>query len=659
MKSQSSASLLALRSLPAALLLALGAAGGAQAQALAINVVNPLVDGKVVLEPIGPALVGGVKQGRISLRMGLRNNDTVPLKVVKVEILDQLVSNYLTPAEIVPGDEIAFQNCRCDWPNDDEEAPKVPYSFPLVINAPYPATVKVAVYLQGYRNPVVKTLPLTTTTNQNGPLRYPGRISDLRPNEAWQTSSNHLGGSQAFGLDTSVAGWNGSAWDARRPGAEANKAEAQRAYGLPLYAMADGIVCSALNDLPEWKNYPRVSKEIEPEPVSPSTGKYSTGGNFLNIKSGNEIALYAHMQPGSIPAELLVPGATVKQGQYLGKVGYTGQSSGPHVHVHVSQESTSTDCVGNDLRPRPMTFAQIQSLTRSEATTMAGLNNMDPSDWTALSNHSAPHPYSLIYPGTTAYPFDAAEKDEKTFIGVWRTGNTIEIRVNKPGWTSFVAKRNELLADGFRLENIDTYVENNDRHFVGVFKRGSGAGALYNGAGWDDFTAVWKQLSDDGQRLVDLTTYLSGSTRHYVGVFRPGSDHAGLWSHTGYSAFANQREIAEGLGLRLIDMESFDIGNGQRQYVGVYRAGSDNSELARSDSWSEFTAKWKELSGAGYRLIDVDTFVESGVRNYVGVYRAGGGVSALEAVKGWQALFQSSEKYATKNLRLVDVQAIE
>ncbi|MGO4777237.1 hypothetical protein AB4084_17305, partial [Lysobacter sp. 2RAB21] len=79
----------------------------------------------------------------------------------------------------------------------------------------------------------------------------------------------------------------------------------------------------------------------------------------------------------------------------------------------------------------------------------------------------------------------------------------------------------------------------------------------------------------------------------------------------------------------------------------------------RSTSWSGFTAKWDELSDNGYRLIDVDTFVDAGVRNYVGVFRAGSGGHALEAVKGWQGLFQSSEKYATKGLRLVDVQAIE
>ncbi|MGO4781361.1 hypothetical protein AB4084_38335, partial [Lysobacter sp. 2RAB21] len=89
----------------------------------------------------------------------------------------------------------------------------------------------------------------------------------------------------------------------------------------------------------------------------------------------------------------------------------------------------------------------------------------------------------------------------------------------KPSWTAFTQKRAEMIADGFRLENIDTYVENGDRHFIGVFKRETGNGALYNADSWEDFTAVWKELSDDGQRLVDMTTYLSGTTRHYVGVF--------------------------------------------------------------------------------------------------------------------------------------------
>lgn len=656
MKSQSA---LVLRALPAALALWFGASAGVHAQALTIDVVNPIKDGRVVFEAIGPAQVGGAKQGRVSLRMGIRNDDAVPLTITKVEILDQLASNFLAPVQIDPGKTYAFQNCKCDYFNADPDAPKVPSSYPIVITAPYPSTVKIAVYVQGFRNPVIKNLSFAPGTNNDGPLRYPGKVADLRANEAWQTSSNHPGGSQAFGLDTSVTGWTGSTWDSKRPGADPNKAEGQRAYGLPLYAMADGIVCSALNDLPEWKNYPRVSKEIEPEPIAPSTGQYSAGGNFLKIKTGDEIALYAHMQPGSIPAELLVPGATVKQGQYLGKVGYSGKSSGPHVHVHVTQESTSTPCDGNDLRPRPMTFAQIQSLTWSEAKAMAGANSMDPTDWTQLSNHSAPHPYSLIYPSSTAYPFDAAETDAKTFLGVWKASSEIEVRVNRPSWTAFTQKWSEMSADGFRLEQVENYLENGDRHFVGVYKRGSGAGALYNFDNWDDFTAKWKELSDDGQRLLDITTYLSGGKRHYVGVFRAGNGNAGLWSHTGFSAFANQREIAKGLGLRLIDMESFDIGNGQRQFVGVYREGTDNHALWRSNSWAAFTSKWDELSDNGLRLIDVDSFVEDGVRNYVGVFRAGTGGYALEAVKSYQTLYQSAEKYATKGLRLVDVQALE
>jgi murein DD-endopeptidase MepM/ murein hydrolase activator NlpD len=655
LKSQSSR--LLLRALPAALALCVSA--GVNAQALTIDVVNPIKDGKVVFEAIGPSQVGGAKQGRVSLRMGIRNDGATPLKITKVEILNQLASNFLAPVEIAPGTQYAFQNCNCDYSNPDPNAPDVPASYPIIINAPYPTTVKVAVYVQGFANPVIKNLPFTAATNDNGPLRFPGKASDLRFNEAWQTSSNHVGGSQAFGLDNSVTGWDGDSWDDKRPGADPTKPEGRRAYGLPLYAMADGIVCEGLNDLPEWKNYPRVSKEIEPEPIAPSTGQYSAGGNFLKIQAGNEVALYAHMQPGSIPAELLVPGAVVKQGQYLGKVGYTGQSSGPHVHVHVSQETSPGSCEGNAIRPRPMTFSQLQSLTRGEATAMASANNMDPTDWTALSNHSAPHTFSLLYPASTPYAFDAAETDNKTFLGVWRASDEIEIRVNQPSWTAFTQKRAELVADDFRLEQIDTYVENGDRHFVGVYKRGTGAGALYNASSWADFTAVWQQLSEDGQRLVDMTTYLSGSTRHYVGVFRPGTGNAGLWSHTGFSAFAAQRETAKDQGLRLIDMESFDIGNGQRQFIGVYRAGSDATALWRSTSWGGFTAKWAELSDDGYRLIDVDTYVDAGVRNYVGVFRAGSGGKALEAVKGWQGLYQSAEKYATKGLRLVDMQAIE
>ena len=644
------------------LALALTASGSAFAQAIDINVVAPHRDGRIVFQRIGPKEVGGSEQGRVVLRMGLTNTSAQAVKITKVEVLDQIASNFLEPVEVLPGKSFTFNNCRCDHPQENEGDPKVPASFPVIMTAPFPSVATVKVYLQGARAPIVETIAISPHTNDDGPLNYAAKASDLKTNEAWTTSSNHLGFSQAYGLDASVAGWDNSIekFNGFYPGVDETLARQHRAYGQPIYAMATGEVCRTLNDQPEWTNYPRVSKEIEPEPIPPSTGVYSAGGNHVIVRTGGEIALYAHLQPGSIPPELLLPGAVVQRGQYLGKVGYSGASSGPHLHIHVSQEDPNSPCSGMSIRPRPMQFKELQSLTRSEANVLAKADDMDPLDWADLTNHSAPHPSSLLLPGTANFAFDKDATDSKQFLGVWRSGSDIELRVNVSGWSAMVAKRNDLAKSDFRLVELNTYVENGKRQFVGLFKPGNGVEqGLSLLKDWNAFIAHRDQLEAQGLRLADLTYYHDGISDNFIGVFLPGTDNQKAVSTSNWLTFVTTTTINATFGLRLADMETFVNGQGVRQYVGVYRQGTGVQEVVRSANWTQFKLDWSAQSALGRRLIDVETLVVNGVRQYIGVFRQGTGGYSLELHTGYQRFFQGAERLNAAGLRLVDIHVLQ
>lgn len=86
-------------------------------------------------------------------------------------------------------------------------------------------------------------------------------------------------------------------------------------FGQPIYAMADGIV----SDYDEGWTY----------------------GNHVfidHVIDGQKIrTLYAHMQMESSP---LVPGQEVTVGEFVGLVGNTGSSSGPHLHFEVRLDGT-------------------------------------------------------------------------------------------------------------------------------------------------------------------------------------------------------------------------------------------------------------------------------------------------------------------------------
>ena len=641
---------------------ALGTSFGTFAQSVDINVVAPNKDGRILYQAIGPAEVGGAYQARLVLRMGLRNLTAAPIRITKVEIAGQLASNFLEPVEIAPGKEYAFVNCNCNYDPVNEGDPKIPKSYPIVLSAPYPRSVAVKVYVQGQRTPVSESVAISGHTNDGGPLLYPSKTPDLRQNEAWGTTSNHLGGSQAFGLDTSVMGWNDAAanWDFFFPGADRTKATQHRAYGMPVYAMTDGTVCSALNDQPEWKNYPRVPAEIEPAPLPPSTGVYSAGGNHVIVRTGGEITLYAHLQPGSIPAPLLKPGAVIKQGQYLGKVGYSGASSGPHLHVHVSQENPDQPCTGVSTRPRPMQFQGMQSLPVKDADAMAEIDSMDPLDWADLHNHSAPHPYSLMYPGSNDFPFLKTATDSRQFLGVWRASKDIEVRTNVDSWSAMIAKRNDMASSGFRLIELDSYVENGKRKFVGVFRYGADANkqGLSLLKSWDAFVDHRDALAAQGLRLADMLHYHDGVSDNFVGVFLPGAEEQELLNVTSWPFFSYMVQSHAANGLRLVDFETY-IANGTRQYVGVFREGSGVQELVRVPSWSDFKAAWSSKSDDGLRLVDVDTLVVNGKREFVGVFRQGSGGYGLELHNGYQNFFQAAERINALGLRLVDVHVLQ
>jgi hypothetical protein len=608
-----------------------------------ITVLEPLENSKYVFALIGPSKIGQPKQGRISLRVRITNDDTTAaIKISKIHIAGQLVSNFATPLEVGPNTWVDFQNGNTQ------------NAMSLVLNEPVPATVKVAVFLMGQATPVEQTVSIAPHTNDGGPLAFPGKANDLRRNEAWGASSQHGSGHQAFALDMGVWGWNKEQWSDKYPDVpDATKRESFRIYGMPVYAMAEGTVCWALNDHEERPT------TVDTPTVSPSEGKFVGGGNQIFVKSGDEVSVYAHLQRGSIPVELLSPGASVKRGQYLGKVGLSGSTSHPHLHIH-TKKAALPGAPSNGMNNcdagwfRPMTFKDLQSLTMDEATSLANANNLVATHWTQLSNHSAPHSYALLYPSSGAFNFAATATDSKQYIGVWRAGSEIELRVNAPGWDAFAAKWEDLSNDSFRLARVETFVENNQRQFIGIFKRGSAAHFLWRAAGWDSFCAKWGELSKAGLRLIDITTYTEGATRFFIGVFRSGSDAHALWSVTGWDAFCAKWDESAKAGLRLVDLETHAAGTNQ-QYIGVFRAGNYGHALWSVTGWSAFTTKWDEFSKNGLRLVDLETFPVGNQRQFIGVFREGSGGHALESVTGYGRFFQSCERWNAQGLRLTDV----
>jgi Peptidase family M23 len=102
-------------------------------------------------------------------------------------------------------------------------------------------------------------------------------------------------------------------------------------YGADILAVAPGTVVEVVRDLPN------ATPGKNPEGLTIA----QIAGNRVIIDMGSGYyAMYAHLVPGSIPLHV---GDYVRQGQKLGLLGNTGNSSGPHLHFQIMDRPSSLD----------------------------------------------------------------------------------------------------------------------------------------------------------------------------------------------------------------------------------------------------------------------------------------------------------------------------
>ena len=130
-----------------------------------------------------------------------------------------------------------------------------------------------------------------------GRARIPGRfaIDWIKLDGRGRTTRNH---------DDRVADWLG--------------------YGADVLAVADAVVAATRDDFSESA---RLS-------THPEHALEDATGNYVALDLGHgRYAFYEHLKPGSVRVSA---GRRVRRGQVIAALGFTGQSTGPHLHFHVA-----------------------------------------------------------------------------------------------------------------------------------------------------------------------------------------------------------------------------------------------------------------------------------------------------------------------------------
>jgi murein DD-endopeptidase len=118
-------------------------------------------------------------------------------------------------------------------------------------------------------------------------------------------------------------------------------------YGAEVVAVADATVVAVRNDYPE---HARVADNRK-HPLSGASGNHVV----LDLGAGR-YAFYEHLRPGSVRVSA---GQRVRRGEVLGALGFSGDSTGPHLHFHVADGPTPLGAEG-----RPFALDQFRVLGR-------------------------------------------------------------------------------------------------------------------------------------------------------------------------------------------------------------------------------------------------------------------------------------------------------
>lgn len=122
-------------------------------------------------------------------------------------------------------------------------------------------------------------------------------------------------------------------------------------YGATAVAVADGVVASVTDGKPE-------AARVSENGVASFT---EAAGNHVALDIGHgRFAHYEHLRPGSIGVRV---GQRVRRGMPIGQAGFSGQSTGPHLHFHVA---AGPDPVYDD--GLPFAFERFEELGRYDDT---------------------------------------------------------------------------------------------------------------------------------------------------------------------------------------------------------------------------------------------------------------------------------------------------
>lgn len=345
---------------------------------------------------------------------------------------------------------------------------------------------------------------------------------------------------------------------------------------------------------------------------------------------------------GSLNPALLTAGTVVKKGDFLGLTGNSGNSTGPHLHMHLSK------VLWNDAEfMRPLIFKNAYTIEKSSLTT---LNPNAP--WTKLDGKGIPgyeSKRSFIFP--RRFQAVALRRNLRRCFPQ-RDGRPLDANRNvahrfcqsgqQPQKSGPAPDRHQHLQirDGTEIQRRMAR-----RHPKFLRPAGTTLAA---------FVSEWQTKSGQGLRLIDIESYVEGGVTKFAGVYS-----AGTWGHYLYLGMTQAQLNAQITTLAaqnfgLTNVEIYKEGN-TIKYAGIWKAGALPQQVVLTTSWNTVVSNWNNHSKANLRLLEYDSYQNGTTIHHAAVFGPGNDGYALYA-KHFDGFRQMWSELSAVGLRLIDIE---
>lgn len=544
---------------------------------------SPEINGKLTYQPIEPRTPGEPAKAALSIGTTIFNLGTDDIQLTGIRVItDQFERLFVPPLvypdgnnccninPITPGVGFYYQNSR-----DYNEIGDL-----IIMEAPFPTSVRIELSFLDGDPPLVYTRELIPypghLPGQN--YQWPFFAEDLGLFELWHTDARHGGGIQVFAMDLGMQGWDGTKWNEFRPGTDGSKNEDYRCYGRRVYAMADGYVDDFQNDLAD---------NSKPGVIDPDNG----GGNYIRIVHGTDTVLYTHLMPKELNKDLLSKGAPVKKGQFLGRVGNSGNSLAPHLHIDAIRQLTP----GGGAH-RPMLFEGADYVAVSEYQ-----RPVPKAKWSELEGATTPSDWCFIRPTV------GTGWGEYTRFGVKAA--------------DFQKEFDRLDAAGHYPVWIDGYEVNGKSYFNIIFRPTMGIPwAAFHGLTGDSYQLHFNKYDALGYRLLFVDSYLDDGQVRYNCVFRKDGGPRRIAYH-GWEANRHQLQFEAITPDGWVPINIAVVRKGGLYYfTAIYEQLHQNFVHHGALTAAQYQGKWDEYAEAGMQLGYVNAFMDGGTPKFSAIW---------------------------------------